>query len=78
MTMQHDRTYWRASSTRALIEQARHSGDELSIALGERLEEYEDQEYIIQTLQSENKELDERVDSLREEIEEYRRALGLD
>lgn len=78
MTYQHDRDYWRMSSTRSLIEQARHSGDELAIALGERLAEYEGQEDVIYDLQRENKELDARVDSLREEIEELRAQLGLD
>ena len=35
--MQFDRTYWRAQSAERLIEEARESGDELTIALGERL-----------------------------------------
>lgn len=78
MTYQMDRTYWRQSSTRSLIETALNSGNELAIALGERLQEYDDQEDVITDLQRENKELDERVDSLREDIEQYRRALGLD
>jgi polyhydroxyalkanoate synthesis regulator phasin len=78
MTYQQDRTYWRMSSTRGLIEQARNSGDELAIALGERLEEYENQEDDLYDLQRENKELDARVDSLREEIEALRAQLGLD
>ena len=37
--MTHDRSYWRASETRALIEAARDSSDELAIALGERLDD---------------------------------------
>ena len=32
-----DRTYWRCVSDKRLIEEARESGDELTIALGERL-----------------------------------------
>lgn len=40
----HDRTYWRGVSSRTLIEAARDSGHELAIALGERLEEFIDQE----------------------------------
>lgn len=37
--MTHDRNYWRASETRALIDAARDSSDELAIALGERLDD---------------------------------------
>jgi len=33
----HDRDYWRCASDAALIEAARDSGNELAIALGERL-----------------------------------------
>jgi len=35
--MKFDRTYWRAQSAERLIEEARESGHELAIALGERL-----------------------------------------
>lgn len=35
--MTHDRDYWRTVSDTRLIEEARDSEDELSIALGERL-----------------------------------------
>lgn len=37
--MTNDRTYWRACDDRRLIEEARDSGHELAIALGERLED---------------------------------------
>jgi len=37
-----DRQYWRFSDSRALIEAARDSGHELSIALGERLDAWLD------------------------------------
>lgn len=37
--MTYDRTYWRACSDTRLIEEARDSGHELTIALGERLED---------------------------------------
>ena len=40
--MQHDRTYWRACDTARLIEEARDSGHELAIALGERLDDISD------------------------------------
>lgn len=36
----NDRTYWRACDNKRLIEEARDSGYELCIALGERLEDY--------------------------------------
>ena len=37
-----DRTYWRAQETSRLIDDARYSGHELCIALGERLEDAEE------------------------------------
>lgn len=40
--MNHDRTYWRSVDDRRLIEAARDSGNELAIALGERLADYVD------------------------------------
>jgi len=74
--MTHDRTHYRALPVRLLIEQARYSGDELAIALGERLEEYDHQEDVIADLQRENAELEERnarllarIASLEAEIE---------
>ena len=78
MTYQMDRTYWRATSTRALIEQARHSGDELAIALGERLEEYEHQEATIDDLIRENAEFKAMVESRDDDIAYLRAQLGLD
>ena len=78
MTYQADRTYWRMSSTRSLIEQARHSGDELAIALGERLAEYEDQEATIDDLIRENAEFKAMVESRDDDIAYLRAQLGLD
>ena len=40
--MPHDRDYWRSEPVERLIEAARESGHELCIALGERLEEAEE------------------------------------
>lgn len=37
--MKHDRTYWRSESAERLIEEGKASGDELTIALAERLED---------------------------------------
>ena len=74
----NDRTYWRCCDNKRLIEEARDSGHELAIALGERLEEYEHQAPIIDDLMDENKRLEHLVDTLRDEIEELRSQLGLD
>ncbi len=78
MSDYHDRTYWRQSSLKTLIEQARDSQDELAIALGERLEEYEAQEATIDDLIKENANLLGMVESRDEEIAYYRAQLGLD
>ncbi len=77
MTYQADRTYWRAVSTRGMIEAARDSRDELAIALGERLAEYEAQEATIADLLRENKELEQSAESWREEVDALRAQLGL-
>lgn len=42
--MTHDRDYWRSHSATRLIEAARESRDELTIALGERLEDFDGME----------------------------------
>lgn len=78
MTYQADRTYWRMSSTAYLIEHARHSDNELAIALGERLEEYEAQEATIDDLIKENANLLGMVESRDDDIAYYRAQLGLD
>jgi predicted RNase H-like nuclease (RuvC/YqgF family) len=75
--MTQDRTYYRACSTRRLIEDALSSDHEMAIALGERLEEYDTDEETIADLLRENKELDARVDDLRREIESLTRALEI-
>ena len=72
----HDRTDWRAVSTRTLIEAARDSGHELAIALGERLEELDHNEEALADLQAENRELDARVDILRNELNALHEALA--
>ena len=65
----YDRTDWRAVSTRTLIEAARDSGHELAIALGERLEELEDCADQLADAIAEARELDARVDILRNELD---------
>lgn len=64
-----DRTDWRAVSTRTLIEAARDSGHELAIALGERLEELESCADELADAIAEARELSQRVDSLRDELD---------
>ena len=78
MTYAQDRTHYRALPVRLLIEEARNSGHELAIALGERLEEYDADADTIADLLQENAELDRRVDDLRREIESLNRALDID
>lgn len=58
----------------ALREAARDSGHELAIALGERLEELEDCADQLADAIAEARELDQRCDALREELEAMRRA----
>ena len=72
----HDRTDWRAVSTRTLIEAARDSGHELAIALGERLEELDHNEEALADLQAENRELSRRVDILRDELNALHETLA--
>jgi ubiquinone biosynthesis protein UbiJ len=67
----HDRSDWRALSTKTLIEAARDCPHELAIALGERLEELEDFEAEAHELRNLVDELDRRVDMLREELEAF-------
>lgn len=77
MTYQADRTYWRACSTRTLYEAALQSSDELTIALGERLEEYEGQADDIYELQRENERLEREIEAVCEELQELRDAMDL-
>ena len=72
----HDRTDWRAVSTRTLIEAARDSGHELAIALGERLEELEDCADQLADAIAEARELGARVDILRDELNALHEALA--
>ena len=67
----HDRTDWRALSTRTLIEAARDCPNELAIALGERLEELELAEDEAHELRTQVDELDKRCDALRDELQAF-------
>lgn len=75
MSNTQDRTYWRQSSTKMLIEQARYSDNELAIALGERLEESEHDADTIHDLLAENKHLTSERAALQREIDELREEL---
>ena len=77
MAYPNDRTHYRALPVCLLIEQARDSGHELAIALGERLEEYDYDVNTIDDLLKENEDLEARVDALEREIESLNRALGI-
>lgn len=69
-----DRTYWRACDNKRLIEEARDSGHELAIALGERLEALADADDQLYDLKRERDELERRVDYLRRELDAYELA----
>lgn len=66
-----DRDYWRSEPTKRLIEEARSRGCELCIALGERLEETDD-EIAEEADKNENRAIDNDrlIVELREQIEE--------
>jgi hypothetical protein len=72
-----DRDYWRSEPTNRLVEEARTKGCELCIALGERLEEAENE-----TLNAADKwennavEADDAISMLHEKIEELDLMLG--
>lgn len=76
--MTYDRTYWRQCSTKTLIETALQSPDEITIALGERLEEYEHQEGTIDGLIEENADLHRMIQSLEEDNKYLSARLSLD
>jgi peptidoglycan hydrolase CwlO-like protein len=74
----NDRNYWRSQDTSRLIDDARHSGHELAIVLGERLEDMdvEAREELAEwqqkahDLQIDCNQLDDKVYELRAEIEQ--------
>lgn len=74
----NDRNYWRSQDTSRLIDDARHSGHELAIVLGERLEDMdtEAQEALAEwkqraeDLQIDCNQLEDKVYELRAEIEQ--------
>ena len=74
----NDRNYWRSQDTSRLIDDARHSGHELAIVLGERLEDFDveareelaEWKQRAEDLQIDCNQLDDKVYQLRAEIEQ--------
>lgn len=64
-----DRDYWRSAPTKRLIEEARESGHELCIALGERLEAREAEEALVDEIDD----LNQILADLRDQIDELER-----
>lgn len=65
--MMHDRDYWRSSDERRLIDEARDSGHELAIALGERLAEFVE---LAETLEDELKDTREEAERLANKMDD--------
>jgi hypothetical protein len=72
----HDRTDWRALSTKTLIEAARDCPNELAIALGERLEELENAEMENFDLRTQVEEHDLHLAVLMGELQALHEALA--
>ena len=74
----NDRNYWRSQDTSRLIDDARESGHELAIVLGERLEDLDveareelaEWKQKAEDLQIDCNQLDDKVYQLRAEIEQ--------
>jgi chromosome segregation ATPase len=74
----NDRNYWRTCDTSRLLEEARDSGNELAIVLGERLEDMDveareelaEWQQRAEDLQIDCNQLDDKVYELRAEIEQ--------
>jgi predicted dehydrogenase len=68
-----DRQYWRFSDSRRLIEAARDSGHELSIALGERLDAWLDAAIELADTQDMLRVVRAERDALLETVAQYER-----
>jgi phage shock protein A len=74
----NDRNYWRSQDTSRLIDDARHSGHELAIVLGERLEDLDveareelaEWKQKAEDLQIDCNQLEDTLYQLRAEIEQ--------
>jgi predicted dehydrogenase len=72
----HDRNYWRFSDSRRLIEAARDSNHELSIAMGERLDAWLDAAIELADTQDLLRIVRAERDQLLETVAEYEREAG--
>ena len=70
----NDRTYWRMCDDKRLIEEARDSGHELAIALGERLEALQGTPTELYEAEVQVADLTRQVKRLREELDAYELA----
>lgn len=65
-----DRDYWRSCSTKRLIEEARDSGHELCVAIGERLQDLDYADDRLEELLAEREELRRQVRNLASQLED--------
>jgi uncharacterized coiled-coil DUF342 family protein len=71
-----DRDYWRSEPTRRLVEEARTKGCELCRALGERLEDADDEARALASeMEDRAIDTDREIANLNTEIEELREKL---
>jgi predicted nucleic acid-binding Zn-ribbon protein len=69
-TLTRDRNYYRMCDDSDLIRAARDTGDELALALAERLEDFADTEHERDTLRDALDEATRLVDHLRDEVQD--------
>ena len=69
-TLTRDRNYYRMCDDSDLIRAARDSGDELALALAERLEDFADVEHERDTLRDALDEATRQIDYLRDEVQD--------
>lgn len=70
MTKTKDRAHWRMMDDIELIEAARHSSDELTIALGDRLDDLRDLPDQLEEAQAGLEDAEKTIDYLRAELRE--------
>lgn len=70
MTKTKDRAHWRMMDDIELIEAARHSSDELTIALGDRLDDLRDLPDQLEEAQAGLEDAEKTIEYLRAELRE--------
>lgn len=70
MTKTKDRAHWRMMEDVELIEAARHSSDELTIALGDRLDDLRDLPDQLEEAQAGLEDAEKTIEYLRAELRE--------